>query len=246
MANPYHYPAGDKRGGQFAPKGTDIIVSLNSKFGRDVLEARSETITEVLGDLTGKCKIDDVKKERKALEKMSESDYLDYLKITTSEAKVTGDLRENIDGLISLETRVKSPSSTYEKIYERQKYRSVQELSDILRYTSIKDENTYTKSVKKDISKLEKKGYVVVKQTNYWKDATTGYNGINYCLLSPDSVKVELQFHTEESHKCKETELHELYEQERIEKDPIKKEELRLKQREVGSKVKVPDKVHSI
>jgi len=246
MANPYHYPAGDSRGGQFAPKGTDVIVSLNAKFGKDVIESRSETITEVLGDLTGKCRVDDIKKERRALEKMSEPDYIDYLKITTSEAKTTGDLRENINGLISLETRVKSPSSTYEKIYEREKYGSVSELSDILRYTSIKDKDTYTKSVKKDISKMKKLGYVVIKQTNYWKDTTTGYNGINYCLLSPDGVKVELQFHTEESHSCKETELHRLYEQERVEKDPIKKKELQLEQIRVGSKVSMPDNVHTI
>lgn len=245
MANPNHYPKGD-RGGQFAPKGTEDYVALNTKYGKDVIKEKNKIITEVLGDLTGKCKINDIKQERKALESMSNPDYIDYLKVATNEAKITGDLLENVGGLISLETRVKSPSSTYEKVYIREKYDSVSKLGDILRYTSLKDEETYAKDVKKDIDRLEKKGYTVIKEINYWKDGTTGYNGINYCLLSPDNVKVELQFHTSESHKCKETELHKLYEKARVEQDPEKKKRLELKQVEIGAKVKVPKGVEKL
>lgn len=82
-------------------------------------------------------------------------------------------------------------------------------ISDVLRYTLVVDEKAYASQVPKALSQLEELGFTVLKFRNAWGGKF--YQGINAQLMSPEGVRVELQFHTAQSYAIKQA-SHEVYE----------------------------------
>lgn len=82
-------------------------------------------------------------------------------------------------------------------------------IGDVLRYTLVVDENAYASMVPKALAKLEASGFTVLKFRNAWGGKF--YQGINAQLMSPEGVRVELQFHTAQSYAIKQA-SHEVYE----------------------------------
>lgn len=82
-------------------------------------------------------------------------------------------------------------------------------IGDVLRYTLVVDENAYASMVPKALAKLEASGFTVLKFRNAWGGQF--YQGINAQLMSPEGVRVELQFHTAQSYAIKQA-SHEVYE----------------------------------
>lgn len=82
-------------------------------------------------------------------------------------------------------------------------------IGDVLRYTMVIDESLYSKEVPKALQKLETDGFRVIKFRNAWGGKF--YQGINVQLLSPNGMRMELQFHTAQSYAIKQA-SHEVYE----------------------------------
>lgn len=82
-------------------------------------------------------------------------------------------------------------------------------ISDVLRYTLVVDEKSYAAQVPRALHQLEESGFTVLKFRNAWGGKF--YQGINAQLMSPEGVRVELQFHTAQSYAIKQV-SHEVYE----------------------------------
>lgn len=174
-------------------------------------------------------------------------DQKEFKKITSQEPKIRQVLEplvnENDGNLTGLEFSTKSKQSTAEKILVRRKVKSMEEMWDLVRYTSLVDTDKYADSFENTIQDLEDKGFTIHKIKNTWMDKSNPYNGINVKVLDPDGCKFELQFHTKESLEAKEK-AHLLYERQRLlGKDDIK-ENLRLAEemRDIFNKVPNPYK----
>lgn len=135
-----------------------------------------------------------------------------------NEPKVTTDMKgleDSSSKLVGLEHNIKSISSLESKFARKleQGYSLASastDINDSLRYTLIVDEGSYESTVKAKLADLVRKGY----KLEYWNDAWGGsiYQGLNVTLRTPDGILVELQFHTEDSFKVKESMNHEYYE----------------------------------
>ena len=81
-----------------------------------------------------------------------------------------------------------------------------------------------------------------------WTVKQSDYKGINVVLESPDKQKFELQFHTPESFKLKDGELHELYEKWRVIEDKSSGEAIRLSKmmKELSGSLKIPKNIDKI
>ena len=143
--------------------------------------------------------------------------------INSIEKMITTDMHSTaVDGahLVGLPHRLKSVDSLARKIQtdynapnSELTYDEVAEdISDAVRYTLIVNEDNYASVVKKTLVDLEAKGYEVFKFKNSWHEEQQAYQGINTNLISPDGIKMELQFHTEDSFFTKDTLTHLLYE----------------------------------
>lgn len=111
---------------------------------------------------------------------------------------------------------LKSRESLARKILEDSRIKGVSledaasSISDSLRYTLVSDEANYTQMVSNSLEQLQKKGYVIDKLKNYWGNDI--YQGINVSMISPEGIKIELQFHTDASYYTKENLNHHYYE----------------------------------
>lgn len=121
--------------------------------------------------------------------------------------------------LSGLEFRLKSRESIREKIEVRQRYKNVDELYDIVRYTAVVKTEDYRKEQREIFKGLLENNVDIVGVKDSWD--IPGYKGVN-CKLKKDGVKFELQIHTPESLEAKEK-AHVLYEQQRLlnERDPV-------------------------
>lgn len=142
----------------------------------------------------------------------------DFIAISRQEPYITKKISDIVDKIDScfldgLDYRVKSLSSTREKVLIRKEVNSINELFDVVRYTAVSKTKDYIKNKDKILKDLEKKGFTVFKEKNTW--LRNGYKGINVKLISPDNVKFELQFHTEQSLEAKEK-VHKYYEEQRL------------------------------
>jgi hypothetical protein len=86
--------------------------------------------------------------------------------------------------------------------------------NDTLRYTFILPLEIYFFSFKKTLSALKDSGYDTKRIWNAWRNVETpydaGYRGVNATIISSQSQKFEIQFHTKESFQLK-TKTHHLY-----------------------------------
>lgn len=83
-------------------------------------------------------------------------------------------------------------------------------VNDNLRYTFILDETNYTDQMYTRLKTMLDEGYEVIGMNNSWGNAA--YQGLNVSMLAPEGVRVEVQFHTEDSFYAKETLSHSFYE----------------------------------
>jgi hypothetical protein len=124
--------------------------------------------------------------------------------------------------MVGLPSRLKSTKSLIRKImvdakqdYNGDVVKAASKISDVVRYTAKIDSTKYTETVLSVIAQLEADGYEL-KIKNYWTDDPENtYRGINIKMIK-DGVISELQLHTEESIKEKESRLTELYQEIRV------------------------------
>ncbi len=139
-------------------------------------------------------------------------------KAEKAEPAVTEDMRgiERMGAcLIGLKYRIKSFQSLSQKIYREAKAAGVSlkevasRITDVLRYTVVAVPTRYAHLVTKAITYLEARGYAVVEFHNAWGGRF--YQGVNVHFVSPEGMRVEVQFHTPQSFAIKQA-SHEVYE----------------------------------
>ena len=164
--------------------------------------------------------VDDPMSTLTADQKLQVTDYSKMIQnnAKSHEATITADMKSLEDKtgshLEGLSHNIKSLDSLNSKLARKlaQGYElkdAVKDVNDSLRYTLIVDENSYESTVKTKLASLVKKGYKI----DHWNDAWGGdiYQGLNITLKAPDGMLVELQFHTEDSFKVKESLNHDYY-----------------------------------
>lgn len=131
--------------------------------------------------------------------------------------------------LFGLDYRIKTKESLIRKIISDSKEKAIpvkettNQINDILRYTMINDDESFTYKYFKIIEKMKEKGYNIIRVKNTFVDGVT-YKGINTLVQTKSGDIFELQFHTPESIKVKEDDLHKIYEKQRLlNKDKDKK-----------------------
>ena len=111
-------------------------------------------------------------------------------------------------------------------------------MSDVIRYTYVVNDDTYSVATQRILSDLEARGYSL-RVKNYWQEGNT-YKGVNVAMKDPDGIPVELQFHTSESLRVKEGALHEIYERQRVLTDRDAIRELDDRMRDVAATIPTP------
>ena len=118
----------------------------------------------------------------------------------------------------SLHYRMKDYDSTSRKIQTYARDRNLtyteaaEQISDSLRYTYIVDEADYIDAVKATMERFAQLGYKNGKFDAAWFKRPD-YRGLNINMISPQGVKMELQFHTAKSFEIKNGINHKLYEE---------------------------------
>jgi hypothetical protein len=146
-------------------------------------------------------------------------------RILSVEPQITGlmqDLAKMSDGqLVGLEYRVKSTDSLARKIdadsgkdYNGDYQKAAENISDAIRYTMTMPDDEYTAGADRAIKALESAGFKL-RTKNFWQTGDP-YDGANI-KATKDGITVEVQLHTPRSFKAKESQLHPIYEQYRVE-----------------------------
>lgn len=161
-------------------------------------------------------------KEKSALKSMSALSKAYYNSYVKHEQKVTTDIERvlKINGLkmVGEAFALKMPGSFNRKVATKMKDDGLTEemalasLHDVVRYTGLSSAKTLVEDAKKTLDEMKSKGYKIAKVKNSWQDKKNPYHGINCQLVSPDGIKMELQFHTPQSFDMKEHKQHKLYE----------------------------------
>lgn len=116
--------------------------------------------------------------------------------------------------MVGLPYRVKTRESLYRKIRDEASNAGIKptevQISDALRYTMQINPDQYSSTVRDMIEQLRDEGYVL-RVKNRWVPGTD-YRGVNVAAVTPDGVRVELQFHTPVSYDTKEHVNHPFYE----------------------------------
>jgi SPP1 gp7 family putative phage head morphogenesis protein len=147
-------------------------------------------------------------------------------KAVAVEPKITKDmidLAKKHDGtMVGLEHRIKSQSSLSEKIGTRAGKSSLVDASDQIhdsvRYTMKFKDSDYIAGVTRTVDDLRAKGYTVTTRNNWARG--NPYYGVNAQVVTPDGVKMEMQFHTSSSLALK-AKTHPIYEELRVSSDPV-------------------------
>ena len=123
--------------------------------------------------------------------------------------------------------------------------RAIAAVSDVVRFTYIYPETSYTAGVHSDVERLKGQGFELSKLKNSW--SSDQYKGVNGQWREPASgVRFEVQFHTQASHEAKEL-SHKAYERLRGDyAQDDEREELEAFQSRVNAKVPVPPDVSTI
>jgi hypothetical protein len=174
-------------------------------------------------------------------------------RIRETEPTISSDLRaverENRYGgwLEGFDRHLKDEDRLKEKVAERLEgepdktpaeiFRAV---PDAIRYTFCLGPETYTQGYYDIKERLESRRYQMYESRNSWNGAE--YKGINARWVTPEGQRFEVQFHTPESFHAKQYITHDAYE--RIRNPLVSDEEraeLKAFQREVASRIQIPD-----
>jgi hypothetical protein len=214
-----------------APDGTASFPVLCLAFAHDE--------TEVLSKWKPK--------DHAALARMSTQERHYYMKTLRKEDRIRRDIiaASAAQGgrLYKLDYRLKSPASTYEKLYLREQKMPIETLTDLVRYTVLFDTADYSQGVSKMLRELSSRGYELGTLWNAWKEEKRSYRGINVVFCDPTNQFVEVQIHTPES-AASASETHGIYEQMRLQPaDSPEWNRLNALSLAITSKVPVPDGV---
>jgi hypothetical protein len=116
----------------------------------------------------------------------------------------------------SLHWRLKEIDSTQVKIQKYARDRNLtfteasEQISDSLRYTYIVDEDDYVRAIQEVMERFAELGYKNNKFDPAWL-LRPDYKGLNINLVSPQGVRMEMQFHTARSFEVKNGINHDLY-----------------------------------
>jgi hypothetical protein len=147
----------------------------------------------------------------KGLDKSQSAVYKKAVKAEPAITKdVVGAVRDNGGRMEQLDYRLKTKES-----FTRKALADKTEVFDVVRYTSIAPQQTYTQDAIATLSDLEQQGHEVVRVTNYWNVGGGDYKGVNVRMRAPDKVPYELQFHTDASIAAK-GQSHLVYEEVRV------------------------------
>ena len=159
-------------------------------------------------------------------------------------AMVTKMAAEHGGEMTGLEQRLKTADSLARKIdadavkeHGGDREAAAASVSDSIRYTTVFDNDTYTAGAAATLKSLEADGYSI-RAKNFWSDGDD-YQGMNV-KATKDGVTVELQFHTRDSVRVKETQLHPVYEEYRKSTDNTKRRELWDKMVGIASTIPKP------
>lgn len=155
-----------------------------------------------------------------ALGKMLPRERRNYLQALSREESIGSDVKAAADAiggkLHKLDHRMKSPSSAYEALHSRPDSQgTMRTMRDLVRYSVIFDEESYTASAKRMLGMLASDGYSIASVWNAWNDKGYPYRAINVSLLSPQGARFELQFHTAQGARINDL-THGMYERRRL------------------------------
>nr|DAZ03586.1 MAG TPA: minor capsid protein [Caudoviricetes sp.] len=174
-----------------------------------------------------------------------------YNKALDREPEITANVKDvaqkagmNIEGL---EYRIKGRESylrKVESIYSPDG--NTYEVKDILRYTYTAAPENLVECVQKAIETYRNMGYNTIEVKNYWMNKRNPYNGVNTTVKAPNGQKFEIQYHTPESYRVKDT-MHGLYEKWRV-LDPTTTEaiELRKQMHQMSASMEVPQNISEV
>lgn len=208
---------------------------------------REVTVNEYLESLPE----EEREKQIAALKKMTEEERAIYAENLENEPTITKTMQEvaqrNDAELQCLERRIKTPSSTYGKMHERDDQTDIKDMNDIIRYTEIYPADKLAEGTKDSLEDLKSKGYEVERVRNTWDEENATYRGINAVLRDPKGQTFELQFHTQESFDLKNGELHALYEERRtMADDDPRAVEIDEKMTELSAKLERPQHIDEV
>lgn len=151
-----------------------------------------------------------------------------YNRIIKNEPVITQDLKDISEKLgvemVGLDYRLKTPASFLRKVNTDSNGSMdssiiqdvIDHTYDVIRYTYQAPGNSLVDAYGNVCQSLESKGYSEIRVKNTWMNRFSPYKGINCIFQHPNGQKFEVQFHTPESFKLKDGELHTLYEQWRV------------------------------
>ena len=147
----------------------------------------------------------------------------EYNNIRKLEPNITNDVKDIVNQLDlkleGLDFRLKTRGSLGRKIIKDSIDDGVSgkeafdKLKDVVRYTTVLPEDTFTEKYFEMQELIKSKGYSIIKVKNTWEKGSN-YKGIN-TTLKKDKLNFEMQYHTDLSLQVKEK-LHILYEEERL------------------------------
>lgn len=149
-------------------------------------------------------------------------------KAKKAEPNITKDMKSIADFLGTTLDGLDFRLKTLESLSRKLSNEPGANMRDVVRYTSISDNENMTKDFNKFVEELKNRGYNVSAVKNYWNNSSNPYNGINTNFFSPKGYEFEIQFHTRESFELKNGKLHELYEKARVIDDKTSKEYIAL------------------
>ena len=175
-----------------------------------------------------------------------------YNRALSNEPIVTGIVRGTAKTAdmtpLGLEYRTKSKESYLSKVVinyspDGNEY----EIKDILRYTLSAGPHELSDKTLIAIAELGRKGYNTNEVKNTWLNPMNPYKGVNTIVTSPNGQKFEVQYHTPESFRVKDGEMHKLYEQWRVlpTGDPAKKR-LETAMRSLSDGLTRPDDIEKV
>ena len=117
-------------------------------------------------------------------------------------------------------------------------------MGDLVRYTQLTDHNNIAAATKSTVDQLKKKGYTVNEVDNKYNKKGSDYKGVHIGAVSPSGQQIELQIHSKQSMKVKET-IHPMYDVSRENSGRVKNA-LKLEMKDVSSTLADPDGISSI
>ena len=184
------------------------------------------------------------------MQKITDRQWRIYKQTAEKEPTITEDVekitKDNGMELFGLDTRLKTPSSLYEKMRERGSIADIKEMKDIVRYTGVTSRDKLTQSTLACFSDFKRKGYKILEVKNTWVDKNAIYKGIGVFFVSPNGLIFEMQFHTAESYRAK-SKMHSLYEIRRtLSDDDPQAKEFDEKMRRYSVSLKPPKNINRI